>query len=195
MTRVEIHPSLPSMPLHPGWQDKMLADIGNAKLRDAVLGDERFATRIIADLLDDLDCAILSETGPVLETTKQVAERLENVSLIRIGQIWLAPLLAPRLISPEGRTALGIDDRSQLRFILKYQDHTDLSEKDHAGLSADYANEGAICIAAWLAHTSDATANRLKLCLPPDLIDRKAHDPARAKLIETLCSDAEFLES
>ena len=95
--RIEIHEGLASRAVHAGWIARALPDVGDPELRSALLASERFSRRIADSILGDP--VSVEHVEPSVDFCRLVRQ-LDDDLLVRIGQIWLAPQLAPHLIDP-----------------------------------------------------------------------------------------------
>lgn len=188
MMRIEIHEGLASRAVHTGWIARALPDVGDPELRSALLASERFSRRIADSILGDP--VSVEHVEPSVDFCKLVRQ-LDDDLLVRIGQIWLAPQLAPHLIDPKGRADLGIEDRIVLQSILKYRGHASMPVVEFTA-PPDYPAEGARCIAAWLEMQAFPAASRLRLCFEPSL-STDEDDANRAALLDALLSDDGFM--
>jgi hypothetical protein len=195
MMLVRIHPDVEPRPIHPQWQARALTEIGNSTLREAILGNERFAGRIAVQLIE----AAFNGASPMNKGAKieaglaRLLEFLDDQFLTRIGQLWFAPVLATRILAPTGRSDYGFDDRQSLRLVLKYRDHAAPAVIGGFPATPDYTPEGAHCLSAWLDRCSDAAvAHRIRLTLvpvaSPDCLTRNH----RAALVDRILADKDI---
>ncbi len=192
MFELELHPSLPKGKVHLGWLAGLLTDIPDENTRDAILAAPRFASRLGEMLMAGVEGpGVDDDACAPSEPLSWLAARLNDDLFSRVGQIWLAPVLARRLLDRGERCALGIEGRSVLRLILRYQVHN--LPKRSASV-CDYRQDGVTCIAAWLCQSPEPAARRLLLCLTPDLPSNPEEDNARAAFTETLLNDPDFVE-
>ncbi|WP_299554629.1 hypothetical protein [uncultured Tateyamaria sp.] len=188
MTSIRIHPDAKPREIHPDWMTRVLNDIGNSTLREAILGSERFAERILNLLL----CK--TAPSPIDQRVDVSLIRLNNclndALLTRIGQLWFAPVLTDRILTPAGRSDYGLDDRRGLRLVLNYRNHAASAEIGALPVSPDYRREGAGCVCAWLDQRPETTvAEQLRLTLRLDLPEGSE---TRARLVARVLDDADI---
>lgn len=192
MTSVRVHSGAEPREIHPAWLSRALPDIADAGLREAILGADRFAGRI-ADILlgTPSNGDAPAETGAKLDPAlARLLDHLEPSFLIRVGQLWLAPLLATRILAPLGRSGHGLDDRQNLRLVLQYRDHADPSLRGELPAEPDYAQEGGLCVVAWLQQRSGTpAADRTRLTLAPATAPEGPVTAARATLVDRILAD------
>jgi hypothetical protein len=198
MCRVQLSHGIPPRPVHDAWIARALTDIGNAPLRDAMLGSDRFADRIVEALLD---CAF----GPgaavvgddqVMPLLAMLVERLDEAFARRVGLLWFAPRLAGLLLDAKRRDVLGLNDRAEVQCILRYRAHAAASIIGTLPEHPNYVREGAACIAVWLDTCGQTgLVNRIRLTLPPDIGRVTDHHPQRAALVENILNDAKRVVS
>lgn len=179
------YPGAAALKIHSGWLAQALADIGHSELRQAILASARFSDRIITRL-----AAVKPTSAPIDPDAPvaRLAALLKPTFLEGVGQLWCAPIVARDLMAPSSHHDHGIDDRDQLRRMLRYRDHASADAIGQLSSRPDYASEGEACVAAWLtAQKCNPVAARLRLVLAPDvppgskvriaLVDRVLADP------------------
>ncbi len=166
-------------------------------LSDALLADDRFASRI-GDLLlrrirvaEALPPAPTGRDGAILKVL--LGQQITDV-LYLLGVAWKAPVLASVLPNREARERHGLTNRSILGVALAYKDHSPRAvvgalEHDH-----DFATEGLMCLYPWLERFDEALYHRLLLLLP--ILETKSDFPAeRADIVERVLTDDTALKA
>jgi hypothetical protein len=191
MATIQIHPAFEPRPIHPKRLAKVLTDITNLDLREAIIGADRFAARIAALLLP---VAAREDHGGRMEPVlARLLDAMNDTFLIRIGQLWYAPVLAARILAPLGRSGRGLDDRDSLRRVLAYRDHTKASVVGALPAEPDFGQEGALCVLAWLEGRKDsAAAQRIRLILAPHPDETIPAQAERAALVERILADTDL---
>lgn len=192
MAVVTIHVGAKPRPVHPAWLQDVLADISNPDLRGAILNSKRFAERITGLLLGGRAATIpLPPADPAL---KRLAKVLGDDFLYRLGQLWLAPVLAEHVISPKGRIWPGLNDRHLLCLVLKYRNHAPRNAMGPMLPEPDFFLEGVNCVRIWLQeHNEKQISQRLTLILPPQSTEISSPD-ARLSFLDKALSDPDVTE-
>lgn len=191
MTEIVVCPGTSTRPLHASWESQALRDVENADLRQAILANERFADRIVANLLGEATNDIYTDDPFVPDpvSAKHLLEAISPAFLARIGQLWVSPALTGRLLGADQRAKYGIIDRADLKLLMDYQNHCSAAIIGQVDPGYDYGEEGAACVLAWCAAQSAAIAARVSVILPPETSFTPQSESARVHFIELVLAD------
>lgn len=191
MTDIVICPGTSARSLHASWESQALRDVKNADLRQAILNNERFASRIVEKLLGEAtndnytDDPFLPDPG----SAKHLLEAISPAFLGRLGQLWVSPALTGLLLGADQRAKYGIIDRADLKLLMGYQNHCSASIIGQVNPRSDYGDEGAACVLAWCAAQSAAMAARVRVILPPETSFTPQSESSRVQFINLVLAD------
>lgn len=197
MTEIVIYPGTRTQSLHPSWEAQVLRDVGQSDLRGAILANDRFADRIVADLLGEAADDFYTDDLPVsdLGSAKHLLEAISPKFLARLGRLWVSPALIGQLLSADGRAKYGIIDRADLKLLIDYQNHCSPVIIGQVEPGFNYYEEGAACVLAWCTAQSIPMASRVSVILPLETSFTPQSASARVHFINLVLADPVAMEA
>lgn len=170
--------------LHIGWMAHWNASFQGNALKQVIFDDPRFADRIIADI-SGLDVCPDEVASDLEALSQRLKPFFSPESLTEVGLAWSAPRLFLCLFDPKTRYACGPLTPKQVEMLTEFHSHADKTVVPVLPDVTALADQGLICVVAWLTKQDSAQSEILKFKFNPLIIEQIDYIDSRANFFET----------